>query len=486
MKSFDSIYIGGEWVAASSDATIEVIAPFTEEVVATVPEGGARDIDRAVAAARDAFDNGPWPRTTGAERAEAMGRLLAVVQARSDELSTVISEEMGSPLSWSLLGQAMAAGMVLDEYVKLAREFAFEEERAGLLGPVLVRREPVGVAGAITPWNVPLFTIMLKLAPALAAGCTTVIKPAPETPVDALLFAECIDEAGLPPGVVNVVPADREAGEHLVRHADVDKIGFTGSTAVGRRIGAICGEQLKRVTLELGGKSAAIILDDANLDEIVAPLVDSGILNNGEACGAQTRILAPRSRYAECVDALAAYVGNMTVGDPLDPATQVGPLVAERQRTRVEGYIEAGNDEGARLVVGGGRPAAHARGWFVEPTLFADVDNGMKIAREEIFGPVLCAIPYDDEADAVRIANDSDYGLSGTVWTSDIDRGVAVARQVRTGTYGVNYFMIDFGAPFGGYKCSGVGRELGPEGLQAYLEAKSVVLPAGYQVKLAG
>jgi betaine-aldehyde dehydrogenase len=373
--------------------------------------------------------------------------------------------------------------MVLNYYTTLAREYPFEEVRTGMLGPVLVRREPVGVAAAIVPWNVPLFVIMLKLGPAFAAGATVVLKPAPETPLDSMMLAEAIEEAELPKGVFNVVPAGREVGEYLVTHAGIDKVGFTGSTAAGRRIAALCGERLRRVTLELGGKSAAILLDDVDLGNVVPQLIPCAMMNNGQACAAQTRILASRKRYGEVVDALSDHVRTLKVGDPMDPATFCGPLVAKRQRERVEGYIKAGRDEGAKVVVGGGRPAGLDKGWYVEPTVFANVDNSMRIAREEIFGPVVAVIPYDDPADAVRIANDSDYGLSGTVWTSDVDRGLDIARQVRTGTYTVNGFMMDFGSPFGGFKSSGVGRELGPEGLAAYLEPKSICLPMGYEIK---
>jgi aldehyde dehydrogenase (NAD+) len=343
-----------------------------------------------------------------------------------------------------------------------------------------VRSEGVGVVGAIVPWNVPQFVTMSKLAPALLAGCSIVLKPSPETPLDAFLMAEILDEAGIPDGVISVIPAGREVGEHLVRHPGVDKIAFTGSTAAGRRIGAICGEQLKRVSLELGGKSAAIILDDADLAATVEGLKFASLMNNGQACVAQTRILASRSRYDEVVDAVATMVGGLQVGDPEDPATEVGPLVAERQQERVEKYIAVGQEEGARVVVGGnGRPEGTERGWYVQPTVFAGVTNEMRIAREEIFGPVLSVIPFDDVDDAVRIANDSEYGLAGSVWTGDLDVGMDVARRVRTGTYGINQYTMDFVAPFGGFKSSGIGREFGKEGLEHYLELKSIVPPGG-------
>ena len=483
MRVHDKLFIGGEWVAPATDATIDVVSPHTEEVIGRVPEARETDVDRAVAAARSAFDDGYWPHLPAVERANSMARLLAALQERSAEMATVITDEMGSPISFSNLGQVMASNMVLDYFTRLAREYPFEEVRDGMFGPALVRREAVGVAAAIVPWNVPQFTAMLKLGPALAAGATVVLKPAPETPLDAVLLADAVIAAGLPKGVVNIVPAGREVGEYLVRHPGVDKVSFTGSTAAGRRIASICGEQLKRVTLELGGKSAAIILDDADLDQTVGALVPAAMMNNGQACVAQTRVLVSRRRYREVVDVLAAAVAAIPVGDPHDPATLVGPLVAARQRERVEGYIRVGCAEGARLAVGGGRPKGQSRGWYVEPTLFVDVDNAMRIAREEIFGPVVAVIPYEDETDAVRIANDSDYGLSGTVWTSDLDRGLAVARRVRTGTYTVNNFMMEFGAPFGGFKCSGLGRELGPEGLSAYLEPKTINLPMGYAVR---
>jgi betaine-aldehyde dehydrogenase len=484
MQLHDRLFIGGEWVKPATASVIDVVSPHSEEVVGRVPEAREADIDRAVTAARQAFDTGPWPRLSPAERADVMAALNAKLQERAVDLATTITSEMGCPIVFSQLGQVMAANLVLDYYTGLARQYPFEEVRPGMLGPALVRREPVGVAAAIVPWNVPLFVTMLKLAPAMAAGATVVLKPAPETPLDAFMLAQAAVEAGVPPGVLNVVPTGREVGERLVRHPQVDKVGFTGSTEAGRRIAAICGEQLKRVTLELGGKSAAIVLDDADLASTIAGLLPGAIMNNGQACVAQTRILVSRRRYDEVAAALVEAVRALPVGDPMDPNNQVGPLVAARQRDRVLGYIAIGTKEGARVACGGGPVKGLARGYYVEPTVFVGVDNRMRIAQEEIFGPVLSVIAYDDEPDALRIANDSEYGLCGSVWTADIDHGVDVARQVRTGTYTVNGFAMEFGAPFGGYKASGIGRELGPEGLQAYLEAKTINLPMGFEPKL--
>ncbi len=479
MNSYDTIFVDNEWRSPSSSATLDVINPTTEETIATVPEGQTADVDTAVAAAREAFDNGPWKDFSAEQRADCMAQLSQAIQARMGDIAVAITQEMGSPMQFSQTGQVFAPVMVLDYYTELAREFAFEEPRQGLLSPVRVHREPVGVVAAITPWNVPLFTIMLKLAPALAAGCTLVIKPAPETPIDAYLLAEAVLDTDIPPGVVNVVAADRDVSEYLVRHPGVDKVSFTGSTIAGSKIGAICGEQIKRCSLELGGKSAAIILDDMELERVSTEILSGALMNTGQACAAQTRILASRKRYKETVEALAASVGAMKVGDPMDETTQIGPLFAARQRERVEGYIDIGRKEGAQVATGGGRPAGIDKGWFVEPTVFGNVDNSMRIAQEEIFGPVLVVIPYEDEADAVKIANDSNYGLSGSVWTNDIDHGVDIARKVRTGTYTINGFAMDFKSPFGGYKQSGIGRELGPEGLQTFLEYKTINLPNG-------
>ena len=479
METRQHIWIGGEFVTPSGTGTIEVISPHTEQVIARVPDGSTGDIDRAVAAARHAFDHGEWPRLTPAERAAKLTAVSLLIQAKMDEFAGLISSQNGSPFSFSQMGQVFASTMVLDYYAGLADTFHFEEVRNGVMGPVLVRREPVGVAAAIVPWNVPLFTAVLKLGPALLAGCTVVLKPAPETPLDAYLLAECLTEIGLPRGVVNIVVAGREVSEYLVTHPGIDKVGFTGSTAAGMRIASVAGAQLKRLTLELGGKSAAIFLPDADLDVAVPAALGSGFMNNGQACVAQTRILVSRERYDETVEALASWTAAQVVGDPMDPATQVGPLVAERQRTRVEGYIAVAQDQGGKIAVGGGRPTSQPTGWYVEPTLVIDVEAHHTIAQEEVFGPVVSVLAYDTQADAIRMANDSAFGLSGSVFTADVAAGIDIARQVRTGTYTVNSFALEFAAPFGGYKSSGVGKELGPEGLQAYLETKSISLPHG-------
>jgi acyl-CoA reductase-like NAD-dependent aldehyde dehydrogenase len=477
---YDSLLIGGEWVTPASDRTIEVRSPATLEVTGTVPEAVQADVDAAVAAARRAFDRGSWPTTSPMDRAKVLTRANELLTERLADVKSIITGEMGAPSMSVEMMQYTPAQAVLNVYSELASSYPWEQTRSGLFGTTRVRREPVGVVAAIIPWNVPLFIAVNKIAPALLAGCSVILKPAPETPIDSLWLGQLFMDAGLPEGVLSVLPADREVSEYLVTHPGVDKISFTGSTAAGRRVGSLATERLKRISLELGGKSAAIVLEDCDVAANGFMLAYSGLMNSGQACAAQTRILAPRSKYDETVEALVESAKLMTMGDPLDPATQLGPLVAERQRTRVEGYIEKGKAEGARLALGGGRPAGLDVGWYVEPTIFADVDNSMTIAREEIFGPVLSVIPYETEQDAIDIANDSDFGLGGSVWTADAEHGYEVATKVRTGTLGINWYAFDMGSPFGGYKCSGVGREDGPEGLDAFTELKSILMPMGW------
>jgi aldehyde dehydrogenase (NAD+) len=472
--NYDELYIGGRWQAPSTSQRISVISPHTEQSIGETPEASPEDVDKAVRAARKAFDEGPWPRLSVGERMEKIEKLAAVYTAETDAIADLITAEMGSPKSFSRLGQGTGAVAQMHLNMMAAKDFPWVERRPGLFGEVHLRRAPVGVVGAIVPWNVPQFLIMPKMIPALIAGCTVVVKPAPETPLDAMWLAEMLEEIDLPEGVVSIVPGGRETGDALVRHPGVDKISFTGSSATGRHIASLCGEQLKRVSLELGGKSAAIILDDADIGHTVNHLKTASLMNNGQACVAQTRILVSERKHDEVVDALAEMMSGLQVGDPADDATDIGPLVAQRQQQRVQGYIQGGVDAGARMVLGG-TDKPRDRGWYVQPTLFADATNDMTIAREEIFGPVLTVLKYSDEADAVRIANDSDYGLGGSVWTADVAHGLEIAAEVRTGTFGINMYTLDTTAPFGGFKQSGIGREFGAEGLSAYVELQSTV-----------
>ncbi|MFC0449306.1 aldehyde dehydrogenase [Rhodococcus jostii] len=477
---YDALFIGGEWVAPSTSARITAISASTEQPIGSVPEAQEADVDAAVAAARRAFDDpAGWAHWAPAERATAMERLADVLERRAEDVVQRVSAQNGMPVAVARQLEGAFPVVLLRYYAGLARDTVTEETRPGLLGGnTLVRREPLGVVGAIVPWNFPQTLAAFKYAPAMAAGCTLVIKPSPETVLDAFVFAEAVAEAGIPAGVINIVPGGREVGAHLVAHPGVDKISFTGSTAAGRSIGEVCGRLLRPVTLELGGKSAAIVLDDAGLDlqTVAEKLFTATLLNNGQTCFLGTRVLAPRSRYAEIVDLFTDFAGALKVGDALDDATQIGPMATSAQRERVEQYIAKGRGDGARVTIGGGRPADRDKGWFVEPTIFADVDNNHTIAQEEIFGPVLSVIPYSGDDEAVRIANDSDYGLGGTVWTNDPDRGLALAKRVQTGTIGVNTYLPEPTAPFGGVKASGIGRELGPEALTNYQQLKSVYL----------
>lgn len=472
-KSYDELFIGGRWVAPSGDGVLPVISPATEETVATVPDPNVQDADAAVSAARRAFDEGPWPRMSPAERAAVLARVGDEVNARLDEMSEAFTAEIGAPAAVSSAFHGNARKIWADVST-LHERFAFEEQREWEGGRGALVREPVGVVVSIIPWNGPVATASLKIGPALAAGCTVVLKPAPEAPISTLLLAEALEAAGLPEGVVSVLPAGREVGEHLVTHRDVDKVAFTGSTAAGRRIMSLCGERIARVSLELGGKSAGIIADEINLEKVLPSLVPAGIGNSGQVCAAITRVLVPRARQEELVGAMSSALSGLKVGDPTEPDTVLGPLAMQRQRERVETYIKLGVSEGARLVCGGGRPAGLERGWYVQPTLFADVHNEMRIAREEIFGPVICVIPFDTVDEAVSIANDSEYGLSGAVYAEDVELANHIARRVRTGQISVNGWDMCVVQPFGGYKQSGIGREGNVEGMSAYLETKLI------------
>ena len=475
----DRFFIGGAWVEPMTDATIDVIDSTNEQRWYTVAEAQPEDMARAVGAARIAFDEGPWPRLSPGERAEYLRAFAAKLPERNEALGQLWARQTGALYSFGQYAGMIGAG-AMEMYAGLAETFPWEEEAQPTLGGEfgLLVREPVGVVGAIIPWNAPVGLISHKIGPALMGGCTVVLKSSPEAPGEALVFAEVADEIGLPPGVLNVVTADREVSELLVTDDRVDKITFTGSTAAGRRIASLCGERIARCTLELGGKSAAVILDDMDLAKAAKSIARAECSLTGQICSSLTRLIVTENRHDEFVEALADSFGSVRVGDPFDETSQMGPLVSDRQRDRVEGYIAKGVDEGARLVTGGGRPEHLEKGWYVEPTVFDRVDNASTIAREEIFGPVLSVIPAADEADAVRIANDTIYGLNASVFTHDVERAREVASRLRSGTVGHNAFRTDFGMSFGGFKQSGIGREGLKEGLQAFVETKSVILDA--------
>ena len=470
-----TFFVDGGWRPPAGPERIEVLEAASGAAFGVAAPATTADVDAAVSAAGAAL-RGPWGRTTGAERAAVMRRLAAALQSRAKDTAALVSRENGMPRALSIGANGYSPPLMLDYYAGLAETLDADDDRSGMLARVRVRRGPIGVVAAVTPWNYPQALAAMKIAPALAAGCTVVLKPAPETALDAYVWADAALEAGLPDGVLNIVPGGREAGAHLVAHPEVDKVAFTGSTAAGRAIGEVCGRLLRPVTLELGGKSAALLAEDADLDAFLTALPEVSLANNGQTCHACTRILAPRSRYTEIVDAVTDAVRSLPIGDPLDRDTRIGPLVSAAQRDRVLTHIEAGRAAGARVTTGGRVPADRTQGWFVEPTVFADLGNDSAVAREEIFGPVLCVLPYADEDDAVRIANDSEYGLGGTVWTTDLDRGQVLADRIRSGTVGVNHYALDVLGPFGGVKASGLGRELGPEGLAPYVELKSVYL----------
>jgi len=481
-----AFYMGGEWHPAQGSALLDVVHPGNERRIAQMPEVTTAEIDHAVACARTAFDRGPWPRMSAAERGAGLLRVAAILERRAAEVAAVWTLEVGAPTAFATAMRSSAARL-FEYYGRLVQSEVLQEVRPRAGGGVgIVLQEPVGVVAAILPWNAPMALTCMTIAPALAAGCTVVLKPAPETPLYAWLLAECIEEAGLPPGTFNIVPAGREIGDHLVRHPGVDKVSLTGSTAAGRHIASVCGERLARVHLELGGKSPALILDDADPAEVVPRLVPHFTALSGQMCAALTRILVPAARRGEYAEAISAALAALKLGDPFDPQTFVGPLAMQRQHARVLGYIERGKAEGARLVTGGRRPAGLERGYYVEPTLFDGVTADMSIAQEEIFGPVAGLIAYADEEEAVSIANATIYGLNGAVFTKDPERALSLARRVRAGNVTHNGWVMDTSFPFGGFKQSGIGRAGGPEGLRAYFETKVVFMeqcPASLMVR---
>ncbi|WP_241835425.1 aldehyde dehydrogenase [Pseudofrankia asymbiotica] len=468
-------YIDGQFVPSSVDARIPVINPTTEQVIGSVADSSADDIDMAARAADRALP--AWAALTPKERAGYIRALANALLKRSDVISRLVSEQNGTPIGFATFGNQIHVDSVYRYSADLADRFEVETEVEAPDGTTtIVRREPIGVAGLIVPWNGPTALLAWKLGPALAAGCTVVIKPSPETSLDLIHLAEASVEAGFPPGVINYVTGAVTAGEALVRHPLIRKIAFTGSTVVGKSIARTAGSLLKPVTLELGGKSAGILLDDVEVETFTRNLSTFVIPITGQTCYSNTRILAPRSRYDEMVEALSSAMDEMTIGDPFDPETQAGPLTSKSQLERVTGYIQAGIAEGAQVTAGGGRPTRFDRGYFVEGTVFANVKNDMRIAREEIFGPVIAVIPYEGDDEAVRLANDSPFGLGGSVFTSDPDRGLEIARKVQTGTFGVNRYNVAINAPFGGYKESGIGRELGADALHAYSQTKAIYI----------
>jgi aldehyde dehydrogenase (NAD+) len=472
----DQMYVGGRWVTPVGSERFNVISPWTEERIGSVALADRTDADLAMQTARTAFDDGGWTTLTPAERARYVTAIADGLEARLARSGAALTAEMGKPIAAAERGNQYAVAMARD-FAQMGETLRVEEPREVPGGTSRILREPVGVALAIVPWNSPHPLAINKLAPALIAGCTVVAKMAPEAPYNTAVLAEAIDDARLPAGVLNVLTAGSEVSAHMVNSPLVDKVSFTGSLEVGQSILRASAARLTRVTLELGGKSAAIVLDDVDFDRTVPELLHGSLNGSGQACRALTRFLVPEARHAEFMDALLTHVAQVVVGDPFDEQTLVGPLVSARQRARVESYIDVARAEGARLVYGGGRPTHLHHGWFVEPTVFDDVTPKMRIAQEEVFGPVISVLTYRDDADAVAVANDSIYGLSGAVFTNDTERGEAIARRVRAGSFNVGRIGISMQQPFGGYRCSGLGREGGPEGFDAYLETKQLFVP---------
>ncbi len=475
MQSRDEIYVNGKWAPSAGDGSIDVVNPSNEAVIGSVPDGTAADVDAAVAAAKAAFPE--WSGRSLEDRLGFIEKLGAGLAARAEEIGALISSEVGMPATLSTMIQAGMPAATTAGVPETARNFDFEET----ISRSLVTREPVGVVGCITPWNYPLHQIMAKVAPAMAVGCTVVLKPSEVAPLNAFVLAEIIDGLGFPAGVFNLVSGvGPVVGEAIAAHPDVDMVSFTGSTRAGTRVAEVAASNVTKVHQELGGKSANIVLDDADFTTAIPRAVGACYLNSGQTCSALTRLLVPADRMDEAAELAAATAAGFTVGPADDAGSRLGPLVSQAQWDRVQGYIQTGIDEGATLVTGGtGKPDGLDAGYYVKPTVFADVDNSMTIAQEEIFGPVLSIIGYEDEEDAVRIANDSEYGLSGGVWSSDNDRAIAVAKRLRTGQVDMNGSFLNTDAPFGGYKKSGNGRELGRYGLAEFLEAKQINLPLG-------
>lgn len=479
MNERTSLFIGGRWVASNGGQRIEFSNPANGEYSGSAVLASAADMEAAVKAARTSFDSGVWANAAPEYRSEVMHAAAEIMEKRSAELAVTITSEVGCPIWFSERSHVPNPIKHLRYYADMAKSFAYDERRTDGVNNSIVAQEPVGVVAAITPWNGPLSSPTLKVAPALATGCSVVLKSSREAPLSAYALADAFLEAGLPEGVLSIVPSDRVVGQVLVDHPSIDKISFTGSTEVGKKIMASAAARVARVTLELGGKSAAIVLEDADLDHVIRTLLPMAMLVNGQACIAQTRVLVPRSREAEITEALAEALAAQRVGDPMDRATMIGPLASSTQRDRVAGYISLGRTEGARVVTGGESidlGGSLSGGWFVPPTLLGGVSNSMRVAQEEIFGPVMVMIAYDSDEEAVAIANDSPFGLSGSVWSVDEDRALAIARRVRTGMVSLNGRPQAYGTPFGGYKQSGIGREMGPEGFKAHLETKSIAI----------
>ena len=471
----DKLFIGGEWTAPNGSDVIEVENPADEEIIARVAHANAADMDSAVAAARDAFDNGPWPRLSPLERQAKLMEMIDHLETRVPELAAAWTAQIGGLATAS--GPMHAGGVAgLRGIASLGERFEWETRSKGMaVDTVCVVREPVGVVAAIAPWNGPFAIMANKVFYSLIAGCTVIMKPSPETPLEAYIIAEAAQAVGMPAGTVNLVPADREAADHLVHSKDIDKVTFTGSSAAGAHIASVCGTNMTRATFELGGKSAAIIRDDFPTEAAAGILGNTITVMSGQVCAMLSRAIVPKARHDELAEAIAGVMKGVKIGHPTDPESQLGPLAMRRQRDRVEMYIEEGKKT-ADLITGGQRPAHLNKGYYVEPTLFANVDKMSRIAQEEIFGPVLCLIPAEDEEDAIRIANESEFGLNGSVFTNDVQAAYDIARKVRTGVVGQNGMRMEWTAPFGGFKKSGIGREGGDEGIWAYTETKTILL----------